>query len=296
MAFVARYRRRILTPLLIVYLILLGGMVYYVPIGSNSPLFRYVYPVNNPTGQVAEAPGISTLAGLLREHGCCFLDSKNGTAGEKIGIAGVPGEGNGSDGAAHQVLRQLAQVHAFYPAPPPMRLGRAGEIVFTVAAATPAVGTQSHLFGSKESSVSVLVSDQVSARLDGPGTDVSIALRGEDKQIVSPIGPTRWIWEVTPKAGGAVVLRLQLFAWVKIGDAGSTSSNEHKIEIKTAEIPIFVHVTAWEYIKILAGEIQPVWAAVAMVVGGIGPLLAWLRSRKKADGDKPKEGAPASTA
>jgi hypothetical protein len=289
MAFVLRYRRRILTLLILLYVISVGAMVYFIPIGPASPLFNLVYPAKNRSGEVAKASGFSTLAELLRERGCCFFDSKYGIAG---------GNEPDSSGAAAQVLGQLVQAHAHYPPPLPMRLGRAGEIVFVIEGTVLPVHSQSHVFRNREAFVSILVSDQVSARLDGPGTDVSIALRGEDKQIVSPIGPTRWTWEVTPKVGGTIVLRLGIFAWVKIGDGRGVASNEHRIEIKTAEIPIFVQVTGWEQIKILAGEVQPVWGATAMVVGGIGSLLVWLgwKPRRKVNGDKPKEGAPANTA
>lgn len=186
--------------------------------------------------------------------------------------------------AANEVYGQLTRVQGHYPRPPLMRVGRASEVSFVIDGGPPFA----RVLHDDLVTVTVDVSDQVSARLRGPGTDVTITLQGKQKRTVNPIGPTTWVWEVTPKVSGKLVLRLDIFAWVKIGDS---KAPEHEIEIKTAEIPIFVQVTAWDEMKRYAGEVEPLWKVLATVIAGIGGLLAWLgwKPRKRAGTKKPKK-------
>ena len=165
---------------------------------------------------------------------------------------------------------QLRTVKATYNIPKTVKLNHTTEIALIIDGTNNGGGSQLiSTFPGTARDINVSVSNEVSARLTGPPSEVTVSLRGDEKRSITPVAPTRWIWDVIPKTRGTIVLTLDIYAWVRIGN------DEKSVEFNTARWPIPVEATYWDITKEYATEIDPVWKAVSAIGSGLVAVLGW---------------------
>ena len=125
----------------------------------------------------------------------------------------------------------------------------------------------------------------MSARLTAPQGDAKVTPRSEkqERQSVTRLGLTKWIWDVKPERTGEVVLTLDVYAHVELKSKKQTIPDA-EVNVLTERVEIPITVTLWDSTKTYLAELDPVWTTVAAIGSGIGAVLAFfgLRPRKKA--------------
>lgn len=131
--------------------------------------------------------------------------------------------------------------------------------------------------------------DQMSVRLSAPKGDATVTPRSDkqERQSVTRLSATKWIWDVKPERTGTVVLTLEVFAHLKL-KSKDKASTDAEVNVLTKRVEIPITVSLWDRTKTYVAEIDPVWKTVAAIVGGIGTLLVFLGlwpKKKKASSD-----------
>ena len=235
--------------------------------------------LNNPKQEPVRGGLVSPeysdpLAEILHQKGldCCLRPDTP--------IAGI----GQSQTVAQKVLKQLSNVPAYYKAPPSIELDKSAQLKLAVASNSEFFRKDPDIYSSQSVVLTLSVSRKMSAQLTGPPSDVTVSLRDPEAQDLNPIRENTWTWDVTPKVLEPIKLRLQVFAWVELGDVNQMRSDSHEISIEVADITIPVRVTLWKRVKLYAAEIEPTWALLVSVAAGIAALLAWLGLKPRTKG------------
>ena len=163
-----------------------------------------------------------------------------------------------------EVLTRLEVANIAFNAPKSLRLHESTEIHLLLSMKESIEQLQSRITaaGEKEGA-KVRISNQVSARLEGPGFTITKVT--EDLQAVSRTERTEWKWEVTAMKQGLLRLHLTLSIPVQIND------KEIPRTIETFSRTIEVDVTWPEWTRaFIANNFHWAWGAILV------PLAGWL--------------------
>lgn len=118
---------------------------------------------------------------------------------------------------------------------------------------------------------SVLVTKIVTAKLDA-SEDVFVVrpLGGTERQALSTVAPTRWIWELTPLQAGSHSVDLTITAEVTVDGAKESRQIDTFHKQVNIEVTSTQRVMSW-----LKKNWQWGWGVF------VAPLLGWLWSRRK---------------
>ncbi|MGK9170919.1 hypothetical protein KXR53_31775 [Inquilinus limosus] len=151
-------------------------------------------------------------------------------------------------------------------------------VFFRLAAPTGEAPTLPKAAQGETATGSVPVTPEMSVELSG-----SEGLVVEPKELVkkkiSDLSATTWQWKVTPILEGPNQL-LTLSVFVHIDDGAPYT-------LKTYEDNITVNVGAWQSVKDVISNVNPVWTFVVAAVPAISGIAIWLRRRLKPKGQPP---------
>jgi hypothetical protein len=173
---------------------------------------------------------------------------------------------------------KLRQFSAQFNWPKTIPYDRSTEIIFIIEGDKPGTGDDLiKSFPGDPQKLEIRGADQISARLTAPKGDAEVTPRSEkqERQPVTLLGATKWIWDVKPERTGRVVLTLDVFAHVQLKSKTKTIPDA-EVNVLTKRIEIPITVTLWDRTKTYLAEIDPVWKTVAAIAGGIAAVLTFL--------------------
>lgn len=105
--------------------------------------------------------------------------------------------------------------------------------------------------------------DQMSARLSAPKGDAEVTPRrdNQERQPVTRLSATKWIWDVRPERTGTVVLTLEVFAHLQLKSKNKTIPDA-VVSVLTKRVEIPITVTLWDRTRTYLAEIDPAWKTV----------------------------------
>jgi hypothetical protein len=187
------------------------------------------------------------------------------------------------------VLEKVGQFSAQFNWPKTIPYDRSTEIIFIIEGDKPGSGDDLlKSFSGDPQKLEIRVTNQMSARLTAPKGDAEVTPRNEkqERQPVTHLGATKWIWDVKPERTGKVVLTLDVFAHVQLKSKNKTVPDA-EVGVLTKRVEIPITVTLWDRTKTYLAEIDLVWKTIAAIGGGIAAVLTFLGlwQRKKAGTD-----------
>ena len=155
-----------------------------------------------------------------------------------------------------------------------MRQGETREFVLHVTMGDPGAGHEEKIPGSNPVQTRApIVCEEMRADLSGPGMDIERAGNPSGEMLVPVEGVAEWRWWITPKESGRKTMTLQLFATAEDGPDLSLETFRENIQV---EIELGYVLTA-----LVKDWAQPLGVTIPVLIGAIGALLVWSRSRRR---------------
>ncbi|QCO97206.1 hypothetical protein FCN77_05055 [Arthrobacter sp. 24S4-2] len=175
---------------------------------------------------------------------------------------------------AKEILETCLKGELTFRPPSPMRQGETREFVLHVTMGDPGAGHEEKIPGSNPVETRApIVCEEMRADLSGPGMDIERAGNASGEMLVPEHGVAEWSWWITPREAGRKTLTLHLFATAENGPDLSLETFREDIQV---EIEIGYVLNA-----IVRDWAQPLGVTIPVLVGAIGAILVWSRSRKR---------------
>jgi len=187
---------------------------------------------------------------------------------------------------AREILETCLEGELTFRPPSPMRQGETREFVLHLTMGDPGAGHEEKIPGSNPVETRApIVCEEMRADLSGPGMDIQRAGNPDGEMLVPEQGVAEWSWWITPRDWGRKTMTLQLFATAEDGPDLSLETFREDIQV---EIELGYVLNA-----VVKDWAQPLGLTIPVLIGAIGAVLVWSRSRKRkakhAAGTAPKE-------
>jgi hypothetical protein len=175
---------------------------------------------------------------------------------------------------AKEILETCLEGELTFRPPSPMRQGETREFVLHVTMGDPGAGHEEKIPGSNPVQTRApIVCEEMRADLSGPGMDIERAGNASGEMLVPEQGVAEWSWWITPREAGRKTLTLQLFATAEDGPDLSLETFREVIQV---EIELGYVLNA-----IVKDWAQPLGVTIPVLIGAIGAILVWSRSRQR---------------
>jgi hypothetical protein len=175
---------------------------------------------------------------------------------------------------AKEILETCLQGELTFRPPSPMRQGETREFVLHVTMGDPGAGHEKNIPGPNPVETRApIVCEEMRADLSGPGMAIERAGNPSGRMLVPEQGVAEWRWWITPKEPGRKTMTLQLFA---------TAEDGPDLSLETFREDIQVEIELGYVLSALVKEwAQPLGVTIPVLVGAIGAILVWSRSRRR---------------
>ena len=175
---------------------------------------------------------------------------------------------------AKEILATCLKGELTFRPPSPMRQGETREFVLHVTMGDPGAGHEEKIPGNNPVQTRApIVCEEMRADLSGPGMDVERAGNPDGEMLVPVEGVAEWRWWITPRESGRKTLTLQLFA---------TAQNGPDLSLETFREDIQVEIELGYVLNALVKDwAEPLGVTIPVLVGAIGAILIWSRSRRR---------------
>lgn len=269
---------------------LVGACLVYVLMACSEPTPLPTGP--SPTVSASVRPTPTT--GTTGTPGVVIPDPSDGTyfesepepspseAGSNPPSASPP-EGPDRALRAKQILAACVKGELTFRPPSPMRQGETREFVLHVSMGDPGSTHESLIPGSNPVETrKPVVCEEMRADLSGPGLEIARTGSETGEMLVPEQGVAEWGWLITPKEAGRKTLTLRLFP---------TNQNGPDLSLETFREDIDVEVALGYLLNSIVKDwAQPLGLTIPVLIGAIGAVLVWSRSRRR----KAKHAANAS--
>ena len=175
---------------------------------------------------------------------------------------------------AKEILETCLEGELTFRPPSPMRQGETREFVLHVTMGDPGAGHEEKIPGNNPVQTRApIVCEEMRADLSGPGMDIERAGNPSGEMLVPVEGVAEWRWWITPKESGRKTMTLQLFATAEDGPDLSLETFRENIQV---EIELGYVLNA-----LVKDWAQPLGVTIPVLIGAIGALLVWSRSRRR---------------
>lgn len=175
---------------------------------------------------------------------------------------------------AKEILDTCLEGELTFRPPSPMRQGETREFVLHVTMGDPGAGHEEKIPGSNPVQTRApIVCEEMRADLSGPGMNIERAGNPSGEMLVPVEGVAEWRWWITPKESGRKTMTLQLFAQTADGPDLSLETFREDIQV---EIELGYVLNA-----LVRDWAQPLGVTIPVLIGAIGAILVWSRSRRR---------------
>lgn len=175
---------------------------------------------------------------------------------------------------AKEILDTCLEGELTFRPPSPMRQGETREFVLHVTMGDPGAGHEEKIPGNNPVQTRApIVCEEMRADLSGPGMDIERAGNPSGEMLVPVEGVAEWRWWITPKESGRKTMTLQLFATAEDGPDLSLETFRENIQVDI-ELGYVLNALVKDWA-------QPLGVTIPVLIGAIGALLVWTRSRRR---------------
>jgi hypothetical protein len=260
---------------------LVGACLAYVLMACSEPTPLPTRPSASVSASVRPTPTTGTTV----TPGVVIPDPSDGTyfesepepspseAGSNPPSAS-PSEGPERALRARQILAACVKGELAFRPPSPMRQGETREFVLHVSMGDPGSSHEAQIPGSNPVEIrKPVVCEEMRADLSGPGLEIVRTGNETGEMLVPAQGVAEWGWLITPKESGRKTLTLRLFATNQDGPDLSLETFREDIDVEVA--------LGYLLNSIVKDWAQPLGLTIPVLIGAIGALLVWSRSRRR---------------
>lgn len=260
------------------------ALVVVLGLGACTPVPGPPVPSAEPTSTPTAARPTVTTTPIPGESGPPRTFSEPGDGGPP---ESRPGAGPGSTPPpqptstaferarrAKEILETCLQGELTFRPPSPMRQGETREFVLHVTLGDPGEGHEKNIPGPNPVQTRApIVCEEMRADLSGPGMTIERAGNPSGEMLVPEEGVAEWRWWITPEESGRKTMTLQLFA---------TAQDGPDLSLETFREDIHVEIELGYVLNALVKDwAQPLGVTIPVLVGAIGALLVWSRSKRR---------------
>ncbi|WLQ04994.1 hypothetical protein [Arthrobacter oryzae] len=250
-----------------VALVVVLGLAACTPV-PNGPGPTFTATTATPTTPLSTGQPTVTWSTATRP-----LPGESGPQGSKPGAGPTPAVIERAR-RAKEILETCLQGELTFRPPSPMRQGETREFVLHVTLGDPGEGHEKNIPGPNPVQTrEPIVCEEMRADLSGPGMTIERAGNPSGEMLVPVEGVAEWRWWITPKESGRKTMTLQLFATAEEGPDLSLETFREDIQV---EIELGYVLNA-----LVKDWAQPLGLTIPVLIGAIGALLVWSRSKRR---------------